>query len=275
MSPRAVGNHGENGDETIARFIVEKTLGVRVCSYDDRRGKSLPDAVIHRAGGVPLEIVSDPNKAENQLANALEKFGRRKQFVGLQYGYWVSLTSKARVNDLTWLENTLRDLEDPAKRDLVPSRTEQYEFIAPSDRFAPGEVRFTVGSGGGRPVADGRRVVAAACAVLARPGYADVSKKLKEFGGPERHAVLTVDSENDPVFEWLRNATPDGVDQLPPPQLDPEITHLWITPRWLPALTLHWDPVTGWRGAEWEWVHVSEVLNTWNDPECTEAHEPY
>jgi hypothetical protein len=74
---------------------------------------------------VPLEIVSDPNKADNQLANALEKFGRRKQYAGLEHGYWVSLTSKARVKDLTWLENTLRDFEDPAKRDQVPRRTEQ------------------------------------------------------------------------------------------------------------------------------------------------------
>lgn len=275
MSPRAVGNHGENGDETIARFIVEKTLGARVCSYDDRGGESRPDAVIHRAGGVPLEIVSDPNKAELQLSSALERFGRRKHYIGLQHGYWVSLTSEARVKDLAWLENTLRDLEDPAKCHLVPSRTEQYEFIAPIKGFAPGEARFSVGSGGGRPTANGPGVVAAACAVLARPGYADVPKKLREFGGPERHTVLTVDSENDSVFEWLRNATINDVAELPPPELDPEITHLWITPRWLPALTLHWDPTTGWRGTEWEWGHVSELLDAWDDPTCTGVHQPH
>jgi len=199
-------HHGEKPGETIARFIVENALQTRVCCYDDRGGTSRPDAIIHRNGGVPLEVVSDPNRAENQLHTALEKVGRRANFTGLAHGYWVSLTAKAKVKDMTWLETTLRNLEDPATRDQVKRRSDQYEFIAERDSFAPGEVRFSIGSGGGRPIPKGPEVVAAVCAVLARPAYTDVANKLEAYGGPERHAVLTVDSENDPTFEWLRNA---------------------------------------------------------------------
>lgn len=274
MPPRPAGHHGENPSETIARFIVERALGVRVCSYDDRRGTSRPDAIIHRNGGVPLEIVSDPNKAETQLATALDKIDRRMTVSGLAHGYWVSLTAKARVKDLGWLEDTLRQLEDPAQSEQVPRRTDAYEFIALQDRFAPGEVRFSIGSGGGHPIPSGSEAIAAATTVLSRPGYADVPRKLNAYGGAERHALLSVDSENDPTFNWLREATPDDLDGLPTPQLDPGVTDLWLTPRYLPGLTIHWSASTDWQGTQWEWGRPIEVLDGWDDPICPEDHTP-
>lgn len=67
MPSQPTGHHGEKPSETLVRLIVESSLGVRVCCYDDRDGNSKPDAIIHRQGGVPLEIVSDPHKADVQL----------------------------------------------------------------------------------------------------------------------------------------------------------------------------------------------------------------
>lgn len=67
------GHHGEKPSETLVRLIVERSLGVRACCYDDRDGNSKPDAIIHRQGGVPLAIVSDPHKADVQLLSALGK----------------------------------------------------------------------------------------------------------------------------------------------------------------------------------------------------------
>lgn len=40
------GHHGEKPSETLVRLIVERSLGVRVCCYDDRDGNSKPDAII-------------------------------------------------------------------------------------------------------------------------------------------------------------------------------------------------------------------------------------
>lgn len=86
MTPRQGGHHGEKPSETLVRFIIEQALGVRVCSYDHRGGSSRPDGIVHRHGGVPLEIVSDPLKSSNRLLSALNKIGRRAQFDDLSGG---------------------------------------------------------------------------------------------------------------------------------------------------------------------------------------------
>ena len=52
MPSQPTGHHGEKPSETLVRLIVERSLGVRVCCYDDRDGNSKPDAIIHRRGGV-------------------------------------------------------------------------------------------------------------------------------------------------------------------------------------------------------------------------------
>jgi hypothetical protein len=276
MTTRPAGHHGEKPSETLVRFIVEKTLGVRVCCYDDRRGTSRPDAIVHRCGGVPLEIVSDPLKSDVQLINALKKIGNRTEFTGLRHGYWVCLTDKARVNNLTWLRDLLLQREDPDRSTHVPPQSASYLFIRIDDKgLRPGEVRFTTGSGGGRPIPDPPDVVKVACAVLGRPQYADVARKLGKYGGVERHAVLVVDDEQDSAFGWLRCAMPQDVGQLPTPQLDPEITHLWITPRYIPGLTLSWSANTGWQGSPWAWGYRDDALTDWEDPSCTEDHTPW
>lgn len=272
MPPRPTGHHGEKPSETLVRFIVEKALGVRVCSYDDRRGTSRPDAIIHRNGGIPLEIVSDPLKSNNQLLNALRKIDNGTNFSGLKFGYRVSLTDHARVQHLTWLEQCLRQLEDPEHRRLVPRQSRNYLFIEPVTHLLPGEVRFTTGSGGGRRIAQSSDVVSAATAVLAQTQYADVTRKLEAYGGVERHAVLIVDSEKDHTFTWLRQASPAEVDPLPIPELGPGITHLWITPRYLPGLTIAWSPRTGWQGTEWDWGDPVDALEAWDDPDCQVDH---
>ena len=112
---------------------------------------------------------------------------------------------------------------------------------------------MTSGSSGVRPLPSPPDVVTAACAVLAQPRYADVGRKLGAYGGIERHAVLIVDDEEDSTFSWLREAAPADVDQLPPPELAPEITHLWITRRYVPGLTIAWSQVDGWKGTAWDW----------------------
>lgn len=272
MSARAAGHHGETPSETLARFIVEHALGVRVCCHDDRRGISRPDGVIHRRGGVPLEIVSDPLKSDHQLINALNKIENRSEFDGLTRGYRVCLSGAARVKDLGWLHQTLRRLEDPETHSQVPRRSDQYLFIAPDARLPPGHVRFTTGSGGVRPIPKPPDVVEAATAVLSRAEYADVARKLDAFGGVERHAVLIGDDENDYRFSWLREASPANVGQLPTPDLTPSVTHLWIMPRYIPGLTIVWSAATGWQGTAWDWGHPPDALETWNDPVCPENH---
>jgi hypothetical protein len=274
MPSQPRGHHGEKPSETLVRLIVERNLGVRVCCYDDRDGNSKPDAIIHRKGGVPLEIVSDPHKADVQLLSALDKIDRRTEFVGLRHGYWVSLTHEARVKDLGWLKKLLHQLEDPEQRDMVPSRAPAYEFISLQDNLLPGEVRLTSGSGGGRPMPSPTKVVKAACDVLGQPAYADVARKLAAHGGAERHAVLIVDEEKDASFDWLREATSDDVSQLSPPELADEITHLWITRRYVPGLTVAWSPATGWQGFDWSGGHPVDQLDDWDDPECPDDHTP-
>lgn len=274
MSSNSIGHHGEKPSETLVRLVIERSLGVRVCCYDDRNGFSKPDAIIHREGGVPLEIVSDPHKADLQLLNALDKIGRRTKFAGLRYGYRVSLTHKARVKYLRWLEELLHQLEDPARRHLVASRSQEYEFISPQDHLLPGEVRLNSGSGGGRAELSPANVVEAACDVLEQTAYADVASKLAAYGGVERHAVLIVDEEKDSSFAWLRVATPDDVSQLPPPTLADGITHLWITRRYVPGLTVAWSEVTGWQGFAWAGGHPVDELNEWDDPKCPDNHTP-
>lgn len=274
MPSRAEGHHGEKPSETLVRFIVERSLGVRVCCYDDRDGRSKPDAIIHRQGGVPLEIVSDPHKADVQLLSALNKIGRRADFPGLRHGYWVSLTHRARVNDLGWLEQLLRQLEDPEQRDSVPRQANEYEFISRQDDLPPGEVRLTSGSSGSRPMPSPNNVVKAACDVLGQPAYADVARKLAAHGGVERHVVLIVDEEKDPTFTWLREATPDDVSLLYPPVLADGITHLWITRRYVPGLTVAWSQTAGWKGFDWSGNHAVDELDGWDDPVCPEDHRP-
>lgn len=275
MPSNPIGHHGEKPSETLVRLIVERSLGVRVCSYDDRNGYSKPDAIIHRQGSVPLEIVSDPHKADVQLLNALDKIDRRTKFAGLRHGYWVSLTHRARVRDLKWLERLLHQLEDPLKRDLVPKRDQNYEFISTHEHFLPGEVRLSSGSGGGRPKPSPTNFVKAACDVLGQTAYADVARKLAAHGGLERHAALIVDEEKDSSFDWIREATPDEVSQLPRPTITDEITHLWIMRRYAPGLTIAWSKVTGWQGFNWLGGHPVDELNEWDDPKCPDDHSPY
>lgn len=270
MSPRPAGHHGEKPSETMARFIVERSLGVRVCCYDDRSGTSRPDAIIHRNGGVPLEIVSDPLKSDVQLISALDKIDRRAHLAGLSQGYRVCLKVRARVNDLAWLRTILEQLEDPQRRHLVTGRDERYMYIEPDARLTPGEVRFTSGSEGSHPLPDGADVVAAAAAVLAQKRYDDVGRKLNAYGGSERHAVLIVDDENDSTFSWLREANPGDVDQLPDPELTAGITHLWITRRYIAGVTIWWSADTGWQGATWDAGDPFDLLDTWDDPVCAD-----
>lgn len=263
---------GEKMSETLVRFIVEHVLGVRVCCYDDRRGISRPDAIIHRNGGVPLEIVSDPLVSDLQLTNALRRIDRRATFAGLQHGYLVCLTNAARVKDLSWLERTLHLLENPAEQHSVARRTKEYMFIKPVESFSAGEVRFTTGQGGGRPIPHAHDLVSEATSILARPQYADVARKLGNHGGAERHAVLVVDEDKTSTFSWLREAESDDVAQLPAPELPEGITHLWITPRYGPGLTALWSPPTGWQGEAWRWGHPTDALEAWEDPLCLENH---
>lgn len=274
MLSQPTGHHGEKPSETLVRLIVERSLGVRVCCYDDRDGNSKPDAIIHRQGGVPLEIVSDPHKADVQLLNALDKIDGRTEFAGLRHGYWVSLTHKARVKNVEWLGELLHQLEDPEQQGLVPSRANEYEFISAQDHLFPGEVRLTSGSGGGRPMPSPNNVVKAASDVLGQPTYADVARKLAAHGGAERHAVLIVDEEKDPSFDWLREATSDDVSQLSSPELADEITHLWITRRYVPGMTVAWSHATGWQGFDWSGGHPVDELDEWEDPECPDDHRP-
>ncbi|MCW3159591.1 hypothetical protein [Micropruina sonneratiae] len=174
--------------------------------------------------------------------------------------------------DLSWLKRILFQLEDPDQRRLVPRQTDNYLFIEPFEHLSAGEVLFTSGSGGGRPISCPHDVVTAASTVLAQSRYADVARKLAAYGGVERHVVLVVDSEKDPTFEWLRNAEPGEVDQLPAPTLATDITHLWITPRYIPGLTIAWSAGSGWMGTEWRWGHPVEALAAWHDPACPDDH---
>lgn len=274
LSPRPPGHHGEKPSETLVRFIVEHALGVRVCCYDDRRGISRPDAIIHRCSGVPLEVVSDPLESDLKLTGALAKIDRRAHFSGLGRGYRVCLKVKARISDLSWLEETLRSLEDPSVCNRVPRETEAYLFISPDDRLPPGEVRFTTGSGGGHRIPRPADVVTAASAILAQKRYADVSRKLDSHGGSERHVVLVVDEEKNLSFSWLREATPGDVIHLPRPEVPTGITHMWVTRRYVPGLTIAWSAETGWQGTTWKWGHPVEALAAWDDPACPLDHDP-
>ena len=268
-------HHGENPSETLVRFTVEQTLGHRVCSFDDRRGTSCVDAIIHRQGGVPLEIVSDPWVEGNMQTNALAKKAHGLTIPGLKAAYKIQLASASRVNKLTWVGPILRLLDDPATQHHVPNRSAEYESILVWPFGAPGRVIFTTGGGGGREDYSGHDVVTAAAEILTRETYADVAMKLDAHGGDERHAAVIVDEDQTPAFAWLRTRREGDLPELadlPAPPLPEEITHLWITPRYPRALTLRWSPDGGWAGRTWSWGDPVEALNAWDDPACPVAH---
>ena len=272
MTQRPSGHHGERPSETVVRFIVENALGIRVCCYDDRRGVSRVDAIIHRHGGVPLEIVSAPWIAGNKQTSALNKRGRLTRFDGLKHGYKVWLASAARVNNLGWVEPTLRQLEDPETCEHVPSRTENYVSIVRFPFVTAGEVLFTIGGGGGRSDSRAPELVTAASAILARKDYADVARKLDAYGGEERHAVIIVDDEEIPAFGWLREPHSADLERLPDPELPEEITHLWLTPRGVVGMTILWSASTRWRTTAWQWGDPVDALKAWDDPACPVNH---
>jgi hypothetical protein len=184
----------------------------------------------------------------NKQMSALTKRARGLEISGLQFGYKVLLTSKARVDKLDWVESTLRRLEDPEARSAVPRRTENYESIVSWPALSPGQVIFATGGGGGSAHYNAENVVTAATEMLTRVDYADVARKLGAHGGAERHAVVIVDEEQTPAFAWLRQGRPDDLRYAPEPSLQEEITHLWISPRNPQALTVRWSPDGGWNG---------------------------
>ncbi len=264
---------GEKLSETLARFLVEQVLGLRVCCYDDRRGTSRPDAIIHRNGGVPLEIVSDPLASELELMSALKKHNNPMTVSGLRRGYLVSVSPDARIKDIAnRLREMLCELDEQPNCTRWSRPMQGCDSICFAPFLEPGEVLLTSGGGGGRPDVDGSAVVIEASAILARPQYADVARKLAAYGGAERHVVLIVDEDKAAAFSWLHQAELQDVVQLPTPELPSAITHLWITSTLPRDVIMRWSPTAGWRGEKWRWGPPDEALRSWDDPPCLEEH---
>lgn len=261
----------ERPGETFARYAVEQVLGVRVCRYD-RGGDSQPDGIIHRSGGVPLEIVSDPNRADLQRLNALEKRGWTAKIEGLQHGYQVFLEPDAPpLKDLTWLANILRTKEDPALRDFFSPAGKGYSLISEDPTLAPGEIVFSASWSHGGPMIQTGDLASAVSEILGRSAYADVPRKLARYGGAERHAYVIGDGANSSTFRSLMNLIPEDLESEPAPSLPAEITDVWIGARHFPQTVAHWSSTEGWTGHEWAWLHPKDILaGAWDDPDCTE-----
>jgi hypothetical protein len=261
----------ERPGETFARYAVEQILGVRVCRYD-RGGNSQPDGIIHRSGGVPLEIVSDPHQADLQRLNALEKRGWTAHIDGLQHGYQVFLEPDAPpLKDLTWLANILRIKEDPALQDLFSPAGKGYSLIVAEPTLAPGEIAFSASWGHGGPMLATGDLAQAASEILSRPAYADVARKLERYGGTERHAYVIGDAAKSSTFRSLMNLVHEDLDGEPAPTLPSGITDLWIGARHFPQTVAHWSAADGWTGYEWAWLHPKEILTGgWDDPDCSD-----
>lgn len=260
----------ERPGETLARYAVEQILGVRVCRYD-RGGNSQPDGIIHRDGGVPLEVVSDPYKKDLQLMRALDKMQRRATIAGLQHGYelWI-LPEAPPLKDLTWLAELCRAKEDPNRRDLIPPISDWYSRLEIDPDLAPGEIVFTPAWFSEGPIPGPGDIAKAVGEILSREAYADVPRKLAAYGGTERHAFVIGDQSNNPIFGRLMGLDPAALDEEPDPNVPAEVTHLWVGARHHPQTVAQWTRGIGWSGHEWEWDHPKVVIESWDDPECVE-----
>jgi len=265
----------ERPGELLARYAVEQILGVRVCRYD-RGGNSQPDGIIHRAGGVPLEIVSDPHQADLKRLSALDKYGWTATISGLQHGYEVFLEPDAPpLKDLTWLKKILQLKEaakaNPELRHLVSPTGKGYSLISEEPTLAPGEISFRASWSHSGPMLETGDLATAVSEILGQPAYSDVRHKLALYGGAERHAYVIGDAGKSSTFRSLMNLAPEDLEGEPAPALPAVITHVWIGARYFPQTVVHWSAADGWSGHVWTWLYPQEIVaGEWDDPDCAE-----
>jgi hypothetical protein len=237
--------------EEDARRIVEKVLGVAVVRYDHNIGRSVPDLYIDYPDreGAFIEVVADNAQEQwRSLERVLEHGNRVIKVPGLKHNWWVVPKVDAQIKKTLepQLPAVLKLLDQAGetfghrrdstlrRRVLASQFGDQinaigiYELVAAEQATAEAEVRYILPGAGGPSAHDFDRLVSWCGEFLGGPGRADVRRKLAATDASERHAFVAVNMSS----EWaVQHAlSHDGYGLLPsrPPDLPPEVTHLWL-----------------------------------------------
>lgn len=295
--------------ERLARRIVAEHLDVQVERFDDGTAPRQPDGLIQLADATtaPLEVVSDHDVAYNRLSDALKRQGSTIGLPADEASWYISIRHNANLK-------RIRELAPALLRSLPAG--DLREGVVPADTWAAGqdhadqlEALATLGVAYLAAIPDHHGAIVIRTngwstwddAIDMLPWIArvlerehDVSTKLGEHGGLQRHAFIwaTIGSAYA-VTEALTAADAPPLDRAPGPEIDEdlleavfgpfddvdepailgdptlpsEITHLWIASTLSRRHAFHWSPDGGWEQTGWVTPgHEDDVAVLLGDP---------
>jgi hypothetical protein len=270
----------EGPEERWARQIVARELCATVDRFEDGSVNGMVDAVIRSPDGdVPLEVVRDVNVPEQRQSVALHQHGHHIDVPGLDPGWYVSLTTKAKVRDvhrdlpglLIRLDELLDDRPDWARStsaqldgDQIPRplRRLGVYFMAPLDE-APGPGQIILAGEGWANSGEVDRLNSWVVEVLERE--ADVPAKLRASRRGHGDAFIwsTIASDLD-ITGLLTDPDVAVVPRSLPaagPELPPGVDRVWV------ASTIAGRRAVASDAGRWrwiDWVATTELENEEN-----------
>jgi hypothetical protein len=252
-------------DEKLAVACISMALGVDVDVHDDGSAPSMYDLNIvypNRApGAVEVTAAADP---EITALARLAYQGERWIIPGIAGGWAVSLEASAKVKSLRAnLPAILRTLEEQGIRWARPEvwwepgpydealRSLGVVHLFQGGTDFPGSVYLIPEPGlertAGMVPTEGRPLLDWLTEWLARPDKVDNLAKLAASGADERHLFLVVPAFAEAPFAVTDLLMRDGAP-LPndPPELPPEVTHVWVAGTWSSGSGMRWSPEESW-----------------------------
>lgn len=261
--------------EAIAARVIARLTGGRVVIQDDGSADRMPDIRIEHRCLRPtfVEVWTDTNPSYAAMYSSLMKAGNglplELTMPGLVRVWWVVISGSANVVRLrAELGPLLAELE---REGLTFERTGEVErsddprlkelscrgVVRVSSRprleGEPGTIRLLPNGISGSPTIAWDSVVDWLGRTMFSARFDDVRSKLAATGAGARHAFVgpTFSSPSDVFF-----ALGAFEESLPhdPPDLPPEITHLWLMRVSPPGRCLAWFPSVGWFDVSRRWA---------------------
>lgn len=241
-------------EERWAAACMAEALGVEVVQHDDGTRDAMHDLdVLHPSGTAAAEVSACADREAIEAWNAMNRDGFW-QLEGLQQQWTVSVRPSVRVKVLRReLAGLLVQIESGgnARRLLEPLGIRAHVTL----NGRPGRVYLVLDlpherTGGARPSV-GDSVAEWAGVWLREPQQQDILRKLAAAGAAERHVFAWVATLSEAPFA-VQSVLMESTPPLPtvPPNLPPEVTHLWIASMWSSPAGLYWSPGQGWRWFE-------------------------
>ena len=251
-------------EEEWARTLVSAVLRVPVEQYDDGSLPGMHDLRILRGNAdEALEVTAAADPDSIQLWKLVNGTDERWIEPGLRGGWRVELVPTANAKKLRRdLPSLLAELERQRvdRLETEHAMSAQGEMaralgiVAASqgDTQYPGSIYVLIDQETRNypAVASGspRSVASWISAFLGAPERSDVRTKLARSGATRRHVFILVSAFSTApaslVTVLLHNDEPHG---LPPLQLPPEITDVWIASTWALGSGLRWSLEGGWQ----------------------------